>query len=154
MKIVIARGELLRIEEEGRGAFPNECCGLLLGKWGQSGERQVDEIHPVVNARMDSPQNRYLIPPEEVLQITKQAERRGLEVIGFYHSHPNVAPRPSAFDREHAWPGYGYLIVRVQAGKPQETLGWYLGDDREEFLEAEVAVVESAPSSSSDLQGA
>lgn len=134
MTLVLPRRLAVRIAEEGRAAYPYECCGFLLGDW--SGERkQVRDVGPAENARSDSPQNRYLIPPEAFLRAEKEARERALEIVGFYHSHPDVEARPSAFDRDHAWASYSYVIVSVFGGVPRETRSWELKDDRTEFLE-------------------
>jgi proteasome lid subunit RPN8/RPN11 len=134
---------LAHIAEEGRRSYPHECCGFLLGAWGAE-RREVLEAQPADNARTDSPQNRYLIPPEVFLHVQKAAESRLLDVVGFYHSHPDVAAEPSAFDREHAWPGYSYVIVSVRAGAPRETRSWVLDEDRAAFREEPLAVAGAA----------
>ena len=64
--------------------------------------------------------------------------QQGLELIGWYHSHPDHPARPSEFDREHAWPWYSYVIVSVAAGQPQDMTSWRLADDRSHFLPEEV----------------
>jgi proteasome lid subunit RPN8/RPN11 len=154
VKYSIKRAEVELLGREGEVAYPHECCGLLLGRWTAGAERAIEEIYPMENARSDSPRNRYLIRPEELLRISREVESRGLEVVGFYHSHPDVVAEPSAFDREHAWPGYGYLIVRVQSGKPRDTRAWVLREDRTEFVEAELAIVEGLPAESGTAKGA
>jgi len=116
----------------------------LIGRWVDAEERVVEDIRPMENARFDSPENRYLIRPEQLLRIIREVETNDQDVVGFYHSHPDVAAVPSAFDREHAWPGYAYLIVRVVSGRPRETRAWALTEDRE-FAEAEMTI-EKSPS--------
>jgi proteasome lid subunit RPN8/RPN11 len=111
-----------------RAAYPHECCGFLVGPPVASPQaaRIVSELVPTTNTRDDSPHNRYLIGPAEFVRVQREADRRGLDIIGFYHSHPDAPARPSAFDRAHAWAGYAYLIIRVEHGAPRELLGWTL----------------------------
>jgi proteasome lid subunit RPN8/RPN11 len=154
VRVTIAPNELEQIGRGGQAAYPNEGCGLLLGRWNGAEERIIEEVRPMENARLDSPRNRYLIRPEELLRISREVEPRGLEVVGFYHSHPDFNAVPSAFDREHAWPGYGYLIVRVQDGEPRETRAWSLREDREEFVEAELAILDGSPGETLPTRGA
>jgi proteasome lid subunit RPN8/RPN11 len=84
---------------------------------------------PAVNRRTDDP-HRYLIGPDDLQRV--EAELRGdeLEVLGFYHSHPDHPAAPSLFDAEHAWPWYSYVIVRVDRGLATEATSWQLDDDR------------------------
>jgi proteasome lid subunit RPN8/RPN11 len=85
------------------------------------------------NSREDSPERRYLIAPEDMLDAEKEARRLGIDIIGVYHSHPDHPARPSEFDREHAFPWYSYVIVSVQKGEPENLTAWVLKDDRSSF---------------------
>lgn len=93
----------------------------------------VHHITPAANLRDDSPRNRFEIDPGDFVKTEKAARAEGMGIVGFYHSHPDAPAKPSEFDREHAWPGYCYVIVSVEAGKPQEMLNWRLRDDRSGF---------------------
>jgi proteasome lid subunit RPN8/RPN11 len=134
--IRLSAAQRAEIERHGEETYPHECCGFLLGR-GEGGERQVSEIRRAGNARDDSPQNRYLIPPLDMLHAERDARARGLDILGFYHSHPDVAARPSDYDREHAWPWYTYVIVSVRQGKAAEMHAWTLTEERDRF-EAEM----------------
>ena len=125
------------IRRHGAETFPHECCGALLGR-DASGEqnespREVLALFPLVNRRDDSPRNRFAVTAEDVRDAEKAAAERGLEVVGWYHSHPDHPARPSAFDREHAWPWYSYVIVSVMGGAPAEMTSWRLNDDRRDY---------------------
>jgi proteasome lid subunit RPN8/RPN11 len=134
-----------RIRRHGVETFPYECCGALLGRdsaFEQNADanqqasdppREVLELFPLVNRRDDSPRNRFAVTAEDVRDAEKAAGERGLEVVGWYHSHPDHPARPSAFDREHAWPWYSYVIVSVMNGAPAEMTSWRLNDDRQEY---------------------
>jgi proteasome lid subunit RPN8/RPN11 len=125
------------IKAHGEETYPHECCGVLLGGE-QEGVKVVGEVWRAANARDDSPQNRYLIPPQELLRAEKEARARGLQIIGYYHSHPDVAARPSQYDRQHAWPWYSYLIVSVRAGQAAELLAWVVEDEQGPFVAEEI----------------
>jgi proteasome lid subunit RPN8/RPN11 len=127
------------IRRHGEATYPEECCGFLLGT-AAGAETAVERTVAVENERPDSRHNRFVIQPETVLAAHKEARALGLEVVGYYHSHPDHPARPSEFDREHAWPGLSYLIVAVANGKAQDARSWRLSDDRERFEEEEVDV--------------
>jgi proteasome lid subunit RPN8/RPN11 len=133
-----------RIREHARQAYPEECCGALLGQEGPDG-RQVVAVLPLENTRTDARRNRFLVDAAGVLAAEREAARRGLTLLGWYHSHPDAPARPSAYDCEHAWPWYSYVIVSVQQGQPAALTSWRLQEDRAAFVsepvtEAAVAV--------------
>jgi molybdopterin/thiamine biosynthesis adenylyltransferase/proteasome lid subunit RPN8/RPN11/rhodanese-related sulfurtransferase len=113
-------------------AFPEECCGFLLGT-ARGGIRTVVDVRRAANQRRDAARTGYLIPPEAYLEAELEAERRGLEVVGFYHSHPQGEPRPSEEDRRHALPGCSYIIVAVAEGTARAMRSWVLSPDRTRF---------------------
>ena len=83
---------------------------------------------------------RYAIAPEDYLAAERRARVEGLEIVGVYHSHPDVAARPSAYDTEHAWPGYRYLIVSVVAGQAREARVFELQPNRDGFNEHDLII--------------
>src|SRR5262245_58578075 len=132
MSLAISKRLLDEIRQQGRSAYPKECCGLLLGTASDS-RKSVSLLRPVPNAREDSPRNRYLIEPRVLLEAEKAARADGLDILGVYHSHPDHPARPSEFDREHAFPWYSYIIVAVAQGEPRELHCWTLREDRSAF---------------------
>jgi proteasome lid subunit RPN8/RPN11 len=126
-----------KIRAHGAQTYPHECCGALLGRDTEVADRRVyREIHalyPLVNRRDDSPNNRFSVTSQDVLDAEKTARQQGLEVVGWYHSHPDHPARPSQYDRDHAWPWYSYIIVSVANRIPEEMTSWRLADDRTEF---------------------
>jgi proteasome lid subunit RPN8/RPN11 len=121
-----------RIRAHGAETYPHECCGALLGTDGE-GAREVADLFPLVNRRDDSPRNRFSISPDDFRAAEKAARERGLELIGWYHSHPDHPALPSEYDREHAWPWYSYVIVSVVERQPGQMTSWRLADSRMRF---------------------
>src|SRR5687767_7065173 len=140
MSLKISEELLEGIREHGKKAYPNECCGVLLGRIEDSRKSAV-ELRAMENTREDSPRNRYLISSRELLEAEKAARARGLDIVGVYHSHPDHPARPSEFDREHAFPWYSYVIVSVQGGKAQDLTSWTLRDDRSAFEAEDLTVL-------------
>ncbi len=148
MVLTIKKAQMEAIRRHGARDYPGECCGLLLGK--SNGVRKhVREIVPLKNLRNDparaqellpvddpgreTERNRFLIDPLDQLRVEKEARSRGLEVLGYYHSHPDHPARPSNYDREHAWPWYSYLIVSVVRGIAEDSTCWVLAEDQGMF---------------------
>lgn len=121
---------LERMTRHARTSYPEECCGALLGS---PDARHILRAVPVDNARESERRRRYLIGPAALRSLESEAARDGLEVVGFYHSHPDHAAEPSAFDLEHAWPWYTYLILPVTTAKVGAPRAWRLRDDRTGF---------------------
>ena len=134
-----------RIRSHGAKTYPHECCGALLGSDGDGG-REVVEVVSLENQRSDSPRNRFSITPDDAREAEVAARRAGLDLIGWYHSHPDAPARPSEYDREHAWPWYSYIIVSVQERVPREMNSWRLADDRSHY-DAEDIVIDTRASS-------
>ena len=126
------------IAAHGERDYPYECCGLLLGSFGTDGLKLVAEIYPISNAREEeAKRNRFLIRPEELMRGERYAETKGLDVVGFYHSHPDHPAVPSQYDLEHAWPLYSYIVISVSAGVAQDLRSWQMEPDRSRFAEEE-----------------
>ena len=137
--VILGREQLAQINEHARQAYPGECCGLLIGV--RESRIEVRGAHPAVDQNLDRARDRYQLDPREIHQVDVASEREGMEVIGFYHSHPDHPPSPSATDKEHAWPGYVYLISSVTATGPGETRAWVYYEPLGRFIERAVEVV-------------
>lgn len=123
--------------------YPEECCGVLLGTVREA-VREVREVLLLENARTDERRTRFLITPRDYLRAEKAAREAGLELIGFYHSHPDQPARPSEYDREHALPWHSYLIVSVYDGEPRAMRSWILDEDRQKFSQEELTIIVGA----------
>ena len=134
-----------RIEEEGVAAYPNECCGILVGRDTKDAagvtRRVVERLEPGKNVfAADEQYHRFSIDPLAQLRAEKAAEAEGKLVLGYYHSHPDHPARPSEYDREHAWPWYSYIIVSVMSGKPADMTSWRLNDDRQDYTPERIEI--------------
>jgi proteasome lid subunit RPN8/RPN11 len=127
MTLRLSEALLGEIRREAERVYPAECCGALVGHSGAG--KHVLRLVPVANLRTDDP-HRYLIGPDDLRRVESEVRAQDLEVLGFYHSHPDHPAVPSSFDREHAWPWYSYVIVRVDQGRAGEATSWQLADDR------------------------
>jgi proteasome lid subunit RPN8/RPN11 len=120
------------IRRHGEETYPHECCGILLGV--SDGEvRTVSSVVRCGNTRTDSPQNRYNIDPRELVRAQREAHERGLDIVGFYHSHPDHPARWSPTDFEEAhWIGCSYVITGVELGSAAATNSFALTGTTEE----------------------
>lgn len=137
--IFLKREHQQLIREHGERDYPHECCGLLIGSFSDGGRKIVSEVYAISNAREEeAKRNRFLIRPEELMRGERYARERRLDVIGFYHSHPDHPARPSGYDLEHAWPVYSYVIVSVREGSAADLLSWEMEADRSQFNSEEI----------------
>lgn len=121
------------IRAHGQLTYPEECCGFLLGHPTAAGNHVVATAR-VENSRQENRERRYTISPQDYQAADRTARAQGLDVVGFYHSHPDHPARPSATDlAEATFPGYTYVIVSVQQGKPADLTAWSLAPDRSRF---------------------
>jgi proteasome lid subunit RPN8/RPN11 len=136
--VTLSASHLEAIARHGEETFPDECCGILLGRE-TNGRRVVESLLPIDNTwDAEERRRRFLIQPGDLLKAEREARKAGMDVLGFYHTHPDSPARPSDFDRDHAWPWYTYLIASVMNGKYDVMTGWQLRDDRTMYDEVEV----------------
>lgn len=136
--IYLSEEHIKQIEAHGERTFPYECGGMLIGRF-EDGRKSVVELLPMENAMSETEQhNRVLILPKDVLRAERYARAQKLDVIGYYHSHPEDAAIPSQYDLDHALPVWSYIIVSVLNGKAVDMRSWQMEDDRSNFNEEEV----------------
>jgi proteasome lid subunit RPN8/RPN11 len=120
------------IRAHGEETYPHECCGALIGESTSEGWR-VKGAMRAGNTRTDSAHNRYNIAPLELVQIEREARRQGLDIAGFYHSHPDHPAQWSTTDFAEAhWLGCSYVITEVAQGKAAVTNSFLLTGRTEE----------------------
>lgn len=145
MTLSILESLLEQVRNHGENYYPEEGVGVFLGV--VTGEvRSVVQILPLSNTfEAEARRSRYLIDPKDMLTAENEAERRSLEVIGIFHSHPDHPARPSAYDLSWALPWYSYLITSVLGGAASENRAWRLAEDRSKFLEEKVQITQDIP---------
>ena len=120
------------LRTHGEETYPHECCGVLLGRSGDD-VNTVEEAVRAGNTRTDSAHNRYHIAPQELVKIQRQGRERGLDIVGFYHSHPDHPAQWSKTDFAEAhWLGCSYVITAVANGVAQQTNSFLLTGTNEE----------------------
>ena len=115
-----------QLRAHGEETYPHECCGILLGK-STDADLHVTEILRAGNTRTDSAHNRYNIAPQELIAAQRQARKSGLDIVGFYHSHPDHPAQWSSTDFAEAhWFGCAYVITAIEQGRAQITNSFLL----------------------------
>ncbi len=133
-KIALTHTALHKIKVHAMEAYPEECCGVLVGLETDSGKEVYDVIR-IDNAKEENRKRRFLITPADYTRAEAAASAEGLGVMGFYHSHPDHPSRPSQFDLDHAWPWCSYVIAAVEERIPAAVKSWVLKEDRSGFDE-------------------
>jgi proteasome lid subunit RPN8/RPN11 len=129
----------MRIRELGSSAYPDEGCGVLLGRF--AGNRvEVVDASSGTNQNTERSRDRYLLDPADIVRADREARERGLDIVGFWHSHPDHPARPSQFDTDHAWADYVYIIVNTAAEGTGDLNGFTLGDEGEPFAQLPLVV--------------
>jgi proteasome lid subunit RPN8/RPN11 len=113
------REAMMRHAEE---AYPEECCGILLGARTGS-EMRITEVVTTTNVATER-RRRYEVDPGAIVRADRAARAGGKEIVGYYHSHPDHEPQPSKVDRELAWARYVYVIVEVNQGRAGRMHEW------------------------------
>jgi proteasome lid subunit RPN8/RPN11 len=116
--VKISRQAFDALRAHGAEGYPNEICGVLIGP---HGEGRATEAKRARNIVVERSRDRYEIDPLEHIRIQRDADQAGMDIVGYYHSHPDHPAQASRFDTERAWFGYVYVIVSVGEGKPGDT---------------------------------
>jgi proteasome lid subunit RPN8/RPN11 len=129
------------LRTHGEETYPHECCGVLLGR-SHEGANEAEEAVRAGNTRTDSAHNRYNIAPQELVRIQRQGRERGLDIVGFYHSHPDHPAQWSKTDFAEAhWLGCSYVITAVANGVAQRTNSFLLtgtSEDDKSFQDEQI----------------
>lgn len=137
MSLKIGQSDLDSIHRHARETYPEECAGALIGT--NDGEvKTVAEAWSADNTHEDERSRRFLIEPLKIMEFERRAVAQDMEVLGFYHSHPDHPAEPSEYDREHAWPGWSYVISSVGKDGVNDVRSWVLRDDRSGYDEEQI----------------
>ncbi len=130
--LTLSEANLQALRARGEETYPHECCGILLGHL--RGEvNEVVELMRAGNTRTDSAHNRYHIAPQELITAQRAGRKSGLDIVGFYHSHPDHPAQWSATDFAEAhWFGCSYVITAVMQGRATVTNAFLLRGTNED----------------------
>ncbi len=134
----INNNKLDDIKNQVKRSYPLECCGLLIGT--NTSEKKVVEVRQVENKNTERTHDRYEIEGKEFMKVDKEAKKKGLQIIGIYHSHPDHPAVPSAFDTDHAWAGYSYMIIAIEKREKVDIRSWIFNDEKRQFDEEEINI--------------
>jgi proteasome lid subunit RPN8/RPN11 len=129
--IMISEKLIDEIKLESERIYPNECCGIIFGKLSSDSNIKCGEsLQSILNSFNDDEKyHRFLIQPEDMMRAERFARKNEIDIVGFYHSHPDCEAVPSEYDRSHALPVYSYIIVSVEKGKAVDVRSWELTDN-------------------------
>jgi proteasome lid subunit RPN8/RPN11 len=137
LPLKIGRGDIEHIHEHAKETYPEECSGVMVGV--HTGEMKVVvDVWRAENTHEDERSRRFLIDPREYIAFEKRADERDMDILGVYHSHPDHPAEPSEYDRDHAWPGWSYIIASVSGEEIKDLRSWLLKDDRSGYTEEEI----------------
>ncbi len=134
MPLKIGAGDVGHIHDHAKEAYPEECAGVLVGM-DTGGMKIVVDVWRAENTHEEERSRRFLIEPLKIKEFEERAAERDMDVLGFYHSHPDHPAAPSEYDREHAWPGWSYVIASVSAENVEDMRSWVLKGDRSGYDE-------------------
>ena len=153
MNLVISKNLLQEIHLHGENAYPEEGVGLLLGTENDD-NRVVQSILELNNSREGPARhNRYLITAVDMMRAENQAVEMGMDILGIFHSHPDHPNKPSEYDLERAMPWFSYLITSINGCTARKSCSWRLVDNRSDFLEENIEVLDSMSELKIDFPG-
>ncbi len=126
MTLKFSQSEIDKLHAHAIEGYPHEVVGILAGR---REEGLVSLVHPLTNERAET-RNRYRVDGLTLMRAERSLEAQGLEIVGYYHSHPDHPAQYSEYDRDHALPNMSYVIVSVMNGLVETTLSWLLQEDR------------------------
>lgn len=137
MPLKIGAGDVEHIHEHAREGYPEEIAGAIVGM-NLDGMKIVVDVWRAENTHEDERSRRFLIEPLKIKEFEERAAERDMDVLGYYHSHPDHPAEPSEYDRDHAWPGYSYIIASVSKEGVQDMRSWLLRGDRSGYDEEQI----------------
>lgn len=141
--LIIPQRILDDIADQAMESYPEECCGILVGR-DEGGDHIITESHRAKNVAEERRHERYLVDEKKLINVMKAVRGTDVDVVGFYHSHPDYPSRPSGFDTETAaWPGYSYLIASVEKDGVTSAQSWVMPDGAKEFVEEKMKIEET-----------
>ena len=143
MNIKLSKLVIEEIQAHGREAYPAEACGVFLGTM-EAEAFQVRRIVRMDNYRKSETNYEFVIEPEALLRVMKEARKENLDIVGFYHSHPDHPAKPSEKDKKwggETWPGVAHLILAVAKGEPGNMGAWVFDVESGSFQDLRIVVL-------------
>ncbi len=128
--MIVKNNALKQMKSHLEQTYPHEGCGVMLGK-----NDVVTMIHRGTNIRQDRQEDRFLLAPSDIMDAEKLAKQNSIEIVGFYHSHPDHPAKPSTTDLESAWEGYHYLITSINKGRMEDIGVFRLPEQGNNFVQ-------------------
>ena len=146
MKVILSPENLRAIEAHGESTYPNEGAGFLLGR-AEGDVLRIEGLLPIINKwEADEQYHRYVLTPDDFMRAELEAARRGLDMVGVFHSHPDHPAEPSIYDRDWAMPNFSYFISSIVKGSAEVTYSWRLRLDRSAFDSEPIEVLKQEAS--------
>jgi len=137
--LILLHSQLNKIKKHAKATYPEECCGILIGISGK--KAIVKRVLPTKNIFKGDKKKGFEIDPLALAKADAEAEKKGWEIIGVYHSHPNCPGRPSKTDLKQAWPGISYFVISVINGNPGDYSSHRYNPEIKKFVEEPVIVL-------------
>ena len=138
MRVELPADAAEAIRRFGGAGYPDEACGVLIGEMLPPAGVRIDEVTRGRNLRADRMRDRYELDPGAIVEAERAARARSLDVVGFWHSHPDHPARPSDFDTERAWSDYVYVIVSTSSAGTGDLRAWLMDEGAGAFVEASI----------------
>lgn len=148
MALILDISKAKAIQQHACETFPEECCGCLLGHM-EGDQRRVFQVVKVSNTSSPSTRRtRFFMDPKDIFSVEEQATRLNMDLIGFYHSHPDGVAEPSNYDlRQATWERFSHVILTVRKGNPGNLTSWVLREDRAGFIKESITIMKSSGAS-------
>ena len=141
--LMLTEEQMELIKSHGCEGYPHEVCGIFLGTC-EGDDKKLVEVRRAKNLNTERAHDRYKMDDEDLKIAEKEGRERGLDIIGFYHSHPDHPDVPSEHDRELALNAYAYvysfLIASVKEGNKVSMKSWVLSEESNQFNEEKIAI--------------
>jgi len=141
----LTTGQLRQIEQNAEKAYPEEGCGLVVGRTDGQGVHIVDEVVPSANVAREDRTRNFEIDPELRFRTEKRLRGDERAIIGHFHSHPNGHAQPSKKDAAMVFePEMIWLITAVESGHATETAAFLFDEEGGAFVESKVELSDRA----------
>jgi len=131
----LSAGQLRELLRHAQECLPEECCGVLIGSECEFGRVRAHRVVAAANVTTRDRERHFEVDPLTILAADREARAKGLELVGYYHSHPSGSAAPSASDLRQAWPNTSYVILGMDGSDLNEIKSWRLVSDDTEFAE-------------------